>query len=72
MAIAAASSRSSGCRPERVIASLPSYTSYLEQLEAQRNLLAVELALVQLEADQINALVALHQAVGGRWTAPVR
>lgn len=46
------------------------YTSYIEQLDAQRSLLAVELALVQLETDQINALVALHQALGGGWRPP--
>ena len=44
------------------------YASYLEQLDAQRNLLNAELALVQARADQLNALVALHQAVGGGWT----
>jgi multidrug efflux system outer membrane protein len=43
------------------------YSSYLEQLDAQRNLLSAELTLVQLEVDQLNALIALHQAVGGGW-----
>jgi multidrug efflux system outer membrane protein len=43
------------------------YSPYLEQLDAQRALLTVELNLVQLEADQINALVALYQAMGGGW-----
>lgn len=43
------------------------YSSYLEQLDAQRNLLSAQLTLVQLEADQLNALIALHQAVGGGW-----
>jgi multidrug efflux system outer membrane protein len=43
------------------------YSPFLEQLDAQRNLLNAELALVQLEADQLNALVALHQAMGGGW-----
>lgn len=47
------------------------YTSYLEQLDAQRSLLAAELALVQLETDQLNASVALVQAAGGGWTAPL-
>ncbi|AUW57721.1 RND transporter [Sphingobium sp. SCG-1] len=46
------------------------YSSYLEQLDAQRALLTVDLSLVQLEADQLNALVALYQAMGGGWTAP--
>ncbi|TFI58662.1 efflux transporter outer membrane subunit [Sphingomonas parva] len=45
------------------------YSSYLEQLDAQRALLTVELSLVQTEADQLNALVALYQAMGGGWIA---
>lgn len=44
------------------------YTSYLEQLDAQRALLNAELSLVQVEVDQINALVALYQAMGGGWS----
>lgn len=43
------------------------YSSYLEQLDAQRSLLNAELTLVQLETNQINALIALHQAMGGGW-----
>jgi NodT family efflux transporter outer membrane factor (OMF) lipoprotein len=43
------------------------YSSYIEQLDAQRNLLSAQLTLVQLEADQLNALIALHQALGGGW-----
>lgn len=46
------------------------YSSYLEQLDAQRALLNVELALVQVEVDQLNALVALYQAMGGGWSLP--
>jgi NodT family efflux transporter outer membrane factor (OMF) lipoprotein len=45
------------------------YSPYLEQLEAQRALLNVELSLVQVEVDQLNARVALYQAMGGGWTA---
>ncbi len=41
------------------------YTPYIEQVDAQRSLLGVELSLVQLEADQINAIISLYQAVGG-------
>jgi outer membrane protein, multidrug efflux system len=44
------------------------YSSYLEQLDAQRALLSVELSLVQTDTDQLNALVALYQAMGGGWT----
>ena len=46
------------------------YSSYLEQLDAQRALLATELTLVQAETDQLTSLVALYQAMGGGWTAP--
>ena len=44
------------------------YSPYLEQLDAQRNLLNVELSLVQVRADQVNTLVALYQSMGGGWT----
>ncbi|WP_295631696.1 efflux transporter outer membrane subunit [Novosphingobium sp.] len=43
------------------------YSGYLEQLDAQRSLLAIDLSLVQLRADQTNAVVALYQALGGGW-----
>jgi len=45
------------------------YSSYLEQLDAQRALLNVELSLVQVESDQLNALVATYQAMGGGWSS---
>jgi NodT family efflux transporter outer membrane factor (OMF) lipoprotein len=48
------------------------YSSYLEQLDAQRSLLAAELALVQSVGDELNALVALHQALGGGWNGSGR
>lgn len=44
------------------------YTSYLEQLDAQRGVLNADLALVQAAADELDALVALSQAMGGGWT----
>jgi NodT family efflux transporter outer membrane factor (OMF) lipoprotein len=44
------------------------YTSYLEQLDAQRSLLAADLALVQVRTDRANAFVALAQAAGGGWS----
>ena len=43
------------------------YSSYLEQLDAQRNVLNADLSLAQLRVDQLNALVALYQAMGGGW-----
>ena len=41
------------------------YSGYIEQIDAQRALLAVDLALVQLRADRLTAYVALYQALGG-------
>ncbi|WP_426267028.1 efflux transporter outer membrane subunit [Sphingomonas sp. LHG3443-2] len=43
------------------------YSSYLEQLDAQRALLNAELALIQVRADELNAYVGLYQALGGGW-----
>jgi multidrug efflux system outer membrane protein len=44
------------------------YSGYLDQLDAQRNLLSSELALVQLRLDRFNAAVSLFQALGGGWS----
>ncbi len=44
------------------------YSPYLEQLDAQRSLLAVELGLVQVQADAFTARISLYQALGGGWT----
>lgn len=46
------------------------YSSYLEQLDAQRSLLTAELSLVQARADRLTSYVAVYQALGGGWTAP--
>lgn len=43
------------------------YSSYIEQLDAQRGLLAADLALLQLQADRLIANVTLVQAMGGGW-----
>ncbi|MGH8074924.1 MAG: efflux transporter outer membrane subunit [Lysobacter sp.] len=43
------------------------YASYLEELDAQRNLFNVELGLVQLQESRLHNAVALHQALGGGW-----
>jgi outer membrane protein TolC len=49
------------------------YSPYLEQLDADRAVLASELTLVQTRADRLNAAVALFQALGGGWDRdPVR
>lgn len=41
------------------------YSTYLEQVDAQRALLSVDLSLIQLRNDRLTALIALYQAVGG-------
>jgi NodT family efflux transporter outer membrane factor (OMF) lipoprotein len=43
------------------------YSPFLDQLDAQRGLLSVQLALAQTRADQLNAYVTLFQALGGGW-----
>lgn len=45
------------------------YSPYLEQLDAQRALLSVDLSRVQLRTDLLTARVALFQALGGGWAA---
>jgi NodT family efflux transporter outer membrane factor (OMF) lipoprotein len=44
------------------------YSPYLEQLDAQRTLLATELALVQVRSDRMIAHISLFQALGGGWS----
>ena len=43
------------------------YSPYLEQQDAQRILLAGEIALIQARADRLSAVVSLYQALGGGW-----
>ena len=43
------------------------YAPFLDQLDAQRNLLSVQLAIAQARADELNAYVTLFQALGGGW-----
>jgi multidrug efflux system outer membrane protein len=45
-------------------------SSYLELLDAQRNLAAVERGAVQLRGSQAMTTVALIRALGGGWDAP--
>jgi outer membrane protein, multidrug efflux system len=45
------------------------YSSYLEQLDAQRGLLSADLSLVQANSDRLSAAVSLFQALGGGWTS---
>jgi len=46
------------------------YASYLEELDAQRNLYQVELAMVTLRRTQIENLISLYRALGGGWSSP--
>ncbi|UNU41898.1 efflux transporter outer membrane subunit [Sphingopyxis sp. YF1] len=41
------------------------YSPYLEEIDAQRALFAVDIALIQLRTDRLTAYVALYQALGG-------
>ena len=45
------------------------YSPYLDQIDAQRELLSAQLALVQARADRLTAAVQLYQSLGGGWTA---
>jgi len=45
-------------------------SSYLELLDAQRNLAAVECSAVQLRGDRAMTTVALIRSLGGGWDAP--
>lgn len=49
---------------------LEGYSSLLERIDAQRQVLAVDLAMVQVQADGLQARVGLHQALGGGWQTP--
>ena len=44
------------------------YASYLEELDAQRNLYQVEINLITLQRTQLENLVGLYRALGGGWT----
>lgn len=43
------------------------YSSYLEVLDAQRNLFNTELAAIQVRESQLNNVISLYQALGGGW-----
>lgn len=43
------------------------YSPYLDQIDAERNLLGVELSLIQARLNHLQAQVSLHQALGGGW-----
>ena len=45
------------------------YSPYLEQLDAERQLLAAQLTLVQAQTDALNGRVQLYEALGGGWNS---
>ena len=45
------------------------YASYLEELDAQRNLYAAELEVVRLHQAELDNRVQLYKALGGGWQA---
>lgn len=48
------------------------YSPYIEQLDAQRNLLAAELSAVQARADLLISAIALYRSIGAGWSAQER
>ncbi|CAH0496050.1 efflux transporter outer membrane subunit [Novosphingobium sp. CECT 9465] len=47
------------------------YASYLEQLDAQRNLYATELDAISVRQSQLENIVTLYRALGGGWQRAV-
>jgi outer membrane protein TolC len=47
------------------------YTPYLDQIDAERALLATDLALVQVRAERLTRAIALYQALGGGWNGGI-
>jgi outer membrane protein, multidrug efflux system len=45
------------------------YSNYLEVLSAQRDLAQAEIALIDIQRSQLNAVVSLYKATGGGWDA---
>ena len=45
------------------------YASYLEQIDAQRNLFQAEIELINLRQSQLDNQIALYRALGGGWQA---
>ena len=43
------------------------YSSYLEQLDAQRNLYQSEIEVITLRQSRLQNVIALYKALGGGW-----
>ncbi|MBM3617137.1 MAG: efflux transporter outer membrane subunit [Alphaproteobacteria bacterium] len=46
------------------------YSTYLEKLDAQRNLYQVQLSYIEAQRDRLTASVNLYKALGGGWAKP--
>jgi outer membrane protein, multidrug efflux system len=47
------------------------YAPYLDQLDAQRGLLAAQLIAIRIATDRLNAIATLYHALGGGWQQPI-
>jgi outer membrane protein, multidrug efflux system len=45
------------------------YSNYLEVLSAQRDLAQAEIAVIDIQRSQLNAVISLYKATGGGWDA---
>jgi outer membrane protein TolC len=45
------------------------YASFLDALDAERNLFGARQAVLQLRADTLSAQIGLYRALGGGWQA---
>jgi len=43
------------------------YTSYIEVLDAERNLFNAELSVIQTKTALIKSIIALYKSMGGEW-----
>lgn len=48
------------------------YASYIEQIDAERSLYAVEVEAISVRQQQLNNMIALHRALGGGFEAPTQ
>jgi multidrug efflux system outer membrane protein len=47
------------------------YSSYIEVLDAERNLYSAQIALIAAKLNRLNASVSLYKALGGGWTKTI-
>ena len=46
------------------------YSSYLDELDAQRTLFSAQLSVVQAKSNLLLAQIDLYRALGGGWSTP--